>query len=338
MKLLSRDIFRGAVFERDRLQCVICKEPAVDAHHIIERRLFSDGGYYLDNGVSLCAQHHIEAETTLLTCNQIREAAKIDTIVIPEHFYSDLTYDKWGNILQPNGTRLKGELFNDESVQKIIRPVLGDFSKYVKYPRTYHLPWSNLLKDDRIMHDDSCFEGQEVIETVKLDGENSTLYNDFNHARSINSGSHPSRNWLKGFWAQINYLIDENMRLCGENMYAVHSIKYTNLKSYFYLFSIWEDMTCLDWKTTCEYAQIIGCETVPVIYQGIYDRKKIIKAFEEYDKHTPSEGYVVRLADEFSYSDFRRSVGKFVKPEFRQAVNNSHGHWISKKIETNELL
>lgn len=35
--------------------------------------------------------------------------------------------------------------------------------------------------------------------------------------------------------------------------------------------------------------------------------------------------------------DFKKSVGKFVRPEFRQVVNNSHGHWISKKVETNKL-
>ena len=51
--LLTRDAFRNAVFERDGHLCVICKEPAIDVHHIIERRLFSDGGYYIDNGVSL---------------------------------------------------------------------------------------------------------------------------------------------------------------------------------------------------------------------------------------------------------------------------------------------
>lgn len=69
----------------------------------------------------------------------------------------------------------------------------------------------------------------------------------------------------------------------------------------------------------------------------VYDKNKIIDSFNEYDKLNSSEGYVIRLSDSFKYADFRKSVGKFVKPEFRQAVNNSHGHWISKKIEKNEL-
>ena len=35
--LLTRDIFRNSVFERDEYKCVICGEPAKDVHHIINR-------------------------------------------------------------------------------------------------------------------------------------------------------------------------------------------------------------------------------------------------------------------------------------------------------------
>jgi len=31
----QRDIFRESVFERDNHKCVVCGEPALDAHHII---------------------------------------------------------------------------------------------------------------------------------------------------------------------------------------------------------------------------------------------------------------------------------------------------------------
>lgn len=335
--LLSRDDFRESTFKRDGYKCVICGDQGKDAHHIIERRLFSDGGYYLDNGATLCHIHHIKAEETTLSCDEIREAAGITNIILPDHLYDDQEHDKWGNIILPNGTRLKGDLFYDESVQKILNQgeVLPLFSKYVKYPRTYHLPWSNLLKDDRIMNDDSCFLGKRVICTLKMDGENTTMYNDYIHARSLNSGSHPTRNWVKGFWAQISYMIDENMRICGENLYAVHSIEYSELPSYFMSFSVWIDNTCLSWDESMEYFQILGMKSVPVFYDGIYDQKSIRDEFKKYE--SVHEGYVIRLADEFKYGDFRRSVGKFVRPEFRQIVNSSHGHWISKKIETNKL-
>ncbi len=335
-KLLSRDDFREGVFKRDKNRCVICDKPAKDAHHIIERRLFSDGGYYLENGASLCERCHREAEQTIIGCDEIRTACNIINFPIPEHLYADQEYDKWGNVILPHGGRLKGDLFFDESVQKILTEggVLDVFHKYVKYPRTYHVPWSRMGKDDRILQSDECFIGEEVVVTLKMDGENTTMYNDYLHARSIDGNSHETRNWVKGLWSRILYLIDENMRLCGENLYAVHTVKYDNLTSYFNLFSIWIDNICLSWEETEEYAGILGLDLVPVIYKGVYDRKAIEEAFEQYKDH---EGYVIRLADEFKYQDFRKSVAKYVRPEFRQLVNQSHGHWISKKIEPNKL-
>lgn len=337
-KLMSRDEFREGTFKRDNYKCVICSDNAKDAHHIIERRLFSDGGYYLDNGASLCEKHHIEAEQTTLTCEEIRLKTGIENVIIPEHFYSDYNYDKWGNILLATGLRIKGELFYDESVQKILKQgnVLDLFQKHVKYPRTYHLPWSNLLKDDRILQDDSNFIGKRVIVSLKMDGENTTMYNDYIHARSLESSSHETRNWVKGLWARTSYMLDDNMRICGENLFAVHSVRYDNLKSYFMMFSMWSDNKCLSWDETVEYAEIIGLDIVPVIYDGIYNKDKIIKTFIPREKN--NEGYVIRIADEFNYIDFRRSVAKFVRPEFRQVVNNSHGHWISKKVEVNGLI
>lgn len=335
--LLSRDDFREGVFKRDNWKCVMCGAEAKDAHHIIERRLFDDGGYYLDNGASLCEKHHIEAEMTTISCEEIRARAGIKNVVLPPHLYGDneYTYDKWGNIVLPNGQRLKGELFFDESVQKILAQggVLDDFSKYVKYPRTMHLPWSEKLgKDDRVLPNCDHFSGKRVIVTLKLDGENTTMYNDFIHARSLNSGTHPTRNWVKGLWARIGYEIPEGWRICGENMYAVHTIQYDDLDSYFYAFSIWNEKNdCLSWEETEEYCSLLGLEKVPVIYDGVFDPEKIKLAFSKFENS--HEGYVVRLAEEFKYRDFRKSVAKFVKSEFVI----KHGHWAQRKIEVNGL-
>ena len=355
-KILTRDEFREGVFKRDSHLCVICGQPGKDAHHIIERRLFSDGGYYISNGATLCEEHHIKAEETTISCEEIRRAAGITEIILPDHFYSDQVYEKWGNIVLPSGERIKGELFYDESVQKILKQggVLDLFQKYIKYQRTYHLPWSNLLKDDRLMPDDSCFHGKRVIATLKMDGENTTWYNDFDHARSLNSGSREDRNSTKGLWSRIAWNLDNNMRICGENLYAKHTVQYFGLPTYFMVFSMWIDNKCLSWDETVEYCKILELETTPIFYDGIYDKKKIMDLFAKDDKgvlteHTckwndkkgtefhTNEGYVIRIADEFDYRDFRRSIGKFVRPEFKYAVNNSHGHWASQKIVPNSL-
>lgn len=59
-----RKRFRDEVFLRDGGKCVICGKSAVDAHHITDRDSpeMPYGGYVKENGVSLCADHHIMAE------------------------------------------------------------------------------------------------------------------------------------------------------------------------------------------------------------------------------------------------------------------------------------
>lgn len=56
---MERPDFRLAVFGRDGGLCVVCGEPTVDTHRLMERRLWED---YLDNSVSLCARHHMAAK------------------------------------------------------------------------------------------------------------------------------------------------------------------------------------------------------------------------------------------------------------------------------------
>jgi hypothetical protein len=335
--LLTRDDFRNAVFKRDNYKCVICQEPAVDAHHIIERRLFEDGGYYSDNGASVCSKHHILAEQTVLSCEEIRSAAKITIIILPKHLYEEFQYDKWGNIILPSGQRLKGDLFFDESVQKILKEgnVLNEFSKYIKHPRTFHVHWSETISDDdkRLLNNEN-FEGKHVVITVKLDGEQTTWYNDYMHARSLEYSTHPSRKFVKGMWSQVAYLIPEGWRVCGENVYAKHAIEYHNLESYFYVHSIWNEKNiCLSWEETKEYATLLGLQTVPELYCGVFNEKIIRSLYSPEINGDRCEGYVIRNIEEFRYSEYKRNVAKFVSGDFKV----SHGHWIKNVVVPNKL-
>lgn len=342
--LLDRDAFRAAVFARDGYQCVICGNgQPYDAHHIMERRLWdSTGGYYLNNGATLCDDRdntvgcHRLAERTVLSCWEIRQAAGIKQILLPEHLYRDATYDKWANIINPDGTRTKGELFQDESVQKVLKEgdVLRLFRNRVKYPRTYHLPWSpGCTDDDRVLQDISCFSDKRVVITEKLDGENSTLYADYLHARSLDSGPHPSRGWLKNLHAQIASSIPESWRICGENLFAEHTLHYDSLPSYFMVFSIWDGgNNCLSWDDTVLYSSVLGLTTVPVLYDGIWDEQACRKLTDSMDL-TTQEGYVVRLADAFPYAAFRRSVAKFVRASH---VGTGH-NWMQRSVVRNGL-
>lgn len=349
MKLLTRDQFREGVFKRDGHQCVVvmfggkrCPEPAVDAHHIMERRLWTDGGYYLENGASLCAEHHLLAEKTYISCEGLRDWIGIRELALPEHLYKDQLYDKWGNPILPNGMRMRGELFEDESVQKVLEPMLYMFTNKVKYPRTYHLPCSpGVTKDDRVIKDLSTFVGVPVLVTVKMDGENTTMYRDGIHARSLEYDPHPSRDWVKALHARIAHEIPENWRICGENLYAKHSIHYKNLKSYFQVFSIWDGLRCLSWEETCDYADMLGLETVPRIGEYMFDNPKQVDVecralggmLKDGFGKDGCEGFVIRHADEFTYANFRKSAAKYVRADHVQ----THGHWMRSILIPNEV-
>lgn len=57
--------FREAVFNRDRYTCVMCNispKSRLDAHHITDRSLMPNGGYVVENGISLCEGCHMRAE------------------------------------------------------------------------------------------------------------------------------------------------------------------------------------------------------------------------------------------------------------------------------------
>jgi hypothetical protein len=333
--LLSRDAFRESVFQRDNHQCVICKKPAVDAHHILERRLWPDGGYYNENGASVCGHCHIECEKTEISVEEIREATGIKKAILPPHLYDDQIYDKWGNIILPNGTRLIGDLFFDESVQKILEGKLHLFIYHIKYPRTYHLPWSESVgSDDRILPSLEKFVGKEIIVTEKRDGECTTWYTDYTHARSVDSKNHPSRNFNKQQWSKIAHDIPKKWRICGENLYAKHSIFYDNLESYFEGFSIWnEKNNCLSWDESLLWFELLNIKPVPLLYRGIFDVNILKELWKTIDPKK-QEGYVIRLAGEFPYGAFRESVAKCVRKNHIQTVQ----HWMhGQPITPNQL-
>jgi hypothetical protein len=338
-QLLSREAFREGTLARDRHRCVFCSETKnIVAHHILERRLWSDGGYYLANGASVCEPHHMECERTVISVEDVRAACGITKPIIPDHLYDDEIYDKWGNNILGNGMRLRGELFFDESVQKVLGQggVLNLFTNRVKFPRTYHLPWSlGINDDDRVMTDLSRFIGKRVIVHEKMDGENTTMYSDYLHARSIDGRSHSSRDWVKGLWGRVAHDIPQDWRVIAENMYAKHSIAYDSLPSYALGFQVWnEKNVCLAWDDTADWLDMLEIERCPKIYDGLYDEKIIRGLYNEKTDWETREGYVMRVAEAFSYRDYRHCVGKFVRKGHVQTTK----HWMhGQRIEVNGL-
>lgn len=189
----------------------------------------------------------------------------------------------------------------------------------IKYPRTFHLPYSEKsTSDDKIMKSDVHFIGKEVVVSIKMDGENTTIYNTTSHTRSLNSlFDSEDRRWIETFrMLYVENKLDPNMRVCGENLFYKHTCSYDNLKSMFYGFSTWNGNTCLSWDDTLKIFNELNIQPVDVIYRGIYDKELILKSFREYDSNNINEGFVVRLVDSFDISEFKTSLNKFVKDTF----------------------
>ncbi|MCX4524292.1 AAA family ATPase [Streptomyces sp. NBC_01551] len=200
------------------------------------------------------------------------------------------------------------------------------------YPRTAHLPWSPGVGGDdvRAAAGLAGLVGQEVVVTEKLDGENTTLYADGLHARSLDSGHHPSRAWVKGLQGRIGAGIPAGMRVCGENLYARHSIPYEDLDSWFYGFSVWDGDRCLDWDRTVRFLHGLGVPTPRVLWRGTFDERALRKLRLDTARQ---EGYVVRTAAGFGRADFGRCVAKWVRGGHVQTDT----HWMYAQVVPNGL-
>lgn len=202
----------------------------------------------------------------------------------------------------------------------------------IKYPRTPHLPWSLGAQRDDIHHSHiRWFENKDVVITEKMDGENTTLYRDFIHARSIDSRFHPSRNWVKALQARIGHHIPHGWRVCGENVFAKHSIEYKNLPSYFLAFSVWDERNqCLSWQETETFLHKLELAMPTVLYRGPWCEKTIKNIVLDSNSQ---EGYVVRVAESFHYRDFSHHVAKWVRANHV----TTDKHWMHSQMQENLL-
>ena len=352
--LLSRDAFRSAVLDRDGHRCVICGISEADrplsAHHIMERRLFADGGYYLANGVSVCDQGqpgdpidqvgcHLKAEMTLISPQELRDAAGISDVILPPGLDDELTFTKWGDAVFSDQTRTPGPLFREEPVQKMLAAgqVLDLYRTRFKYPRTLHAVSSpNRGADGDHAHSDwSAFEGREVIVTEKADGEQTTMTRDYIHARSVDSGYHATRTWVRGMHGRIRYEIPEGWRIVGENMYGQHSIAYQALPSYFLLFAVYDESNVtLSWDDTLEWGALLGVDVVPVLYRGVFEEARVLAELTGPSLYgAEREGCVIRLADAFSYYEHHRASAKLVRKDHVKTDQ----HWLHGEVPVNGL-
>ena len=180
------------------------------------------------------------------------------------------------------------------------------------------------------------WEGTEVVITEKMDGECTTLTGEYMHARSPDYNAHPSRTRVRAEWGRIRGDIPVNWKICLENVSAVHSIKYTELSSYFLVFSIWEKEVAFSWDETTLYSKLLGLDSVPVLWRGIWDKAKCHEITERLDL-TKHEGVVIRPAGTFEWkfidNPWWSPLGKWV----RRGHVTTDEHWMDKPVVWNKL-
>ena len=216
----------------------------------------------------------------------------------------------------------------------------------MKYPRTYHLPYSpGATKDDKKLQDDwfNYFKGKEVVITEKLDGENIHMNQKDCYARSDGA---PTRSpWSRNIWGhqyglywKIQKYIGENETIFGENLYGEHSITYDRLKKYFHLFAVNDGNLWYSWDSVKMFATIMNIPHVPELWRGIVYDEDHLKTLVNYYTNQRSkygdtiEGVVIRVANSFPIDEFKNNVCKWVRPNHVQTDEHWTKNWKVAKI------
>lgn len=198
-----------------------------------------------------------------------------------------------------------------------------------KYFKTFHLPLTMAsTNDDKILTQKEVeayfYPMQDAYASIKYDGECTTIGRGFSHARSLDSKDHWSRHHIKQLAANLYKDIEPGWRICGENLLAAHSIHYTDLESFFYVFSVWDQNNeRLSLDEMNEYCDFLGLTTARVIKRGPYRGFNFTNHFGlDFEK---DEGYVVSNSGRFHYDDAHKNIAKVV----RKGHVQTDEHWMN---------
>jgi len=208
----------------------------------------------------------------------------------------------------------------------------------MKYPRTQHTAWSQggSADDLRSASNLSHLCGRKLVMTEKMDGENTVMTCDSIHARSVDGYGKPWQTAITKMWKNRKDDIPAGMNICGENLYAVHSIEYDILPSPFMVFSVFYDGRVLSWVEVEMWAALLDFMTVPVLEYG-YIEEFIDHPIPKKSTYGPvCEGYVFRDVDSFSVGEFNTHVYKTVRPDHVQTDEHWTKHWKKAKVKSYE--
>lgn len=215
-----------------------------------------------------------------------------------------------------------------------------------KYPRTPHLPFSDgLQNDDRLCDTNDLLKliasGTEFVITEKLDGGCTAMKASHNgEPGGVFARSHvlptfcPTFNYVKSVhYAPNKALIEKDgLMVFGENLFAIHSVVYTKLTDYFYMFGIMDQVTeeFFSWDMVEAYAEEMNMKTAPVVYEGTIESLEWLEKFINEQMNAESalggekEGFVIRVRNAFQAEEFEHNVFKWVRANH---IATPDQHW-----------
>lgn len=207
-----------------------------------------------------------------------------------------------------------------------------------KYSRTYHFPFSpGTTSDDRIAKDWEVILEKELLMTEKLDGENTCLKKSGVYARSHAAPTiSPWSVKMRELWEYHKNSLD-NLEIFGESLYAIHSIEYERLDTYFFIFAIRQEDRWLSWEEVVFYAQVLSIPTVPIIDKGFFTKesicRKIAAGMKEGSRFGGEcEGFVFRNIAEFHVDSFAENVLKYVRKNHVKTDEHWTRNWKRAKL------
>lgn len=222
----------------------------------------------------------------------------------------------------------------------------------MKYPRTYHLPFSpGATSDDKMLHDGwfDFYKGKEVVFTEKLDGENTAMNCVDVYARSHGA---PTRSpWSRNLWDpsdglywKVKNLIGPNETIYGENLYGEHSIHYQALTEYWHMFAANDGNLWYSWDDVKDFAEILKVAHVPELYRCVVrtenEVKEIVGWLMDYSSQygwCGKEGIVMRTVEGFPIMEFPKHVCKYVRANHVQTDEHWTKNWKKAElIQTND--
>jgi hypothetical protein len=232
---------------------------------------------------------------------------------------------------------------------------------FVKYPRTPHLFGSRGTDDDKHLgHAESLvfIADDSLIVEEKLDGTNVGIHFASTgrlvlqcRGHEITPGMHPQydlfKQWTMAKRTVLESMLQDQLILFGEWLYARHSVHYRRLPHYFFEFDIYDKQRqqFLDLNSRQVVLAGTGILTVPVIHRGATTTNDLFDLIGPGQFDSVFENPITGQTDNLMEGLYLRTEAdgsvsgraKLVRPEFVERVKLSE-HWQHGALVPNLLI